>query len=218
MSLGAKPKVKTVNSPCPWFCTCCTEPWTRWKQHHQGIGPSLKAPTSGGSAVGGKPGREIVGALEIEQGFRLPVFQRRAQRQLVRHQKFLFFDAGVFRSLRPRGPMDAPEEIEGLALEGLVAQHLRALCQLRAEGGTLSFWRTRSGLEVDFIAYGPGLFLAVEVKRTTRVSRNDLKGLKAFQADHPEAQCLLLSFCPEPLLIDGIRCEPLEGWLRTLQT
>jgi len=101
-------------------------------------------------------------------------------------------------------------------VEGLVAQHLRALCQLRPEGGTLSFWRTRSGLEVDFIAYGPDLFLAVEVKRATRVSPNDLKGLKAFQADYPEAQCLLLSFCPEPLLIDGIRCEPLEGWLRHL--
>jgi hypothetical protein len=70
---------------------------------------------------------------------------------------------------------------------------------------------------VDFIAYGPGLFLAVEVKRATKVTRSDLKGLKAFQADYPEAQCLLLSFCPEPLRIDGIRCEPLDGWLRTLQ-
>lgn len=109
------------------------------------------------------------------------------------------------------------EEIEGLALEGLVAQHLRALCQLRPEGGTLSFWRTRSGLEVDFIVYGPGLFLAVEVKRAATVSARDLKGLKAFQAEYPEAECLLLSFCPEPLLIDGIRCEPLESWLRALQ-
>ncbi len=34
------------------------------------------------------------------------------------------------------------------------------------------------------------------------------------EADDPAAQCLLLSFCPEPLLIDGICCEPLEGWLR----
>ena len=165
-----------------------------------------------------KRAESYLGILEdLLLGFRLTVFQRRAQRQLVQHQKFFFFDAGVFRSLRPRGPLDAPEEIEGLALEGLVAQHLRALCQLRPEGGTLSFWRTRSGLEVDFIAYGPGLFLAVEVKRATKVTRSDLKGLKAFQADYPEAQCLLLSFCPEPLLIDGIHCEPLDGWLRTLQ-
>jgi predicted AAA+ superfamily ATPase len=71
--------------------------------------------------------------------FRLPVFQRRAKRQLVHHQKLYFFDAGVFRSLRPCGPLDAPAEIEGLALEGLVAQHLRALCQLRPGGGEPQF-------------------------------------------------------------------------------
>ncbi len=55
-------------------------------------------------------------------GVRLPAFQRRAQRQLVQHQKLFFFDAGVFRSLRPRGPLHAPEEIEGLALEGWLRQ------------------------------------------------------------------------------------------------
>ena len=44
----------------------------------------------------------------------------------------------------------------------------------------------------------------------------DLKGLKAFQPDYPEAQCMLLSYCQEALLIDGIYCEPMEGWLRQL--
>jgi predicted AAA+ superfamily ATPase len=58
--------------------------------------------------------------------FRLPVFTRRAKRQTISHPKFYLFDAGVFRSLRPRGPLDRPAEIEGAALEGLVAQHLRA--------------------------------------------------------------------------------------------
>lgn len=149
-------------------------------------------------------------------GFRLPVFQRRAQRQLVQHQKFFFFDTGVFRSVRPRGPMDSPEEIDGLALEGLVAQHLRALCQLRPGYAQLSFWRTRAGLEVDFVVYGPELFLAVEVKRSARVERRDLTALKAFGADYPEAQLLLLSFCADSLLIDGVRCEPIEPWLRSL--
>ena len=109
------------------------------------------------------------------------------------------------------------EEIDGLALESLVAQHLRALCQLRANGTQLSFWRTRTGLEVDFVVYGPNLFQAIEVKRAAKVTSADLKGLKAFRADYPEVQCLLLCFCPEPLLIDGIRCEPLEGWLRQLR-
>lgn len=149
--------------------------------------------------------------------FRLPVFQRRAQRQLVQHQKFFYFDAGIYRALRPRGPLDTPADIDGMALETLVAQHLRSFCQLRRRGDTLSFWRTRAGLEVDFVLYGPDRFWAIEVKRSRHIDRRDLTALRAFAHDYPEAELLLLSLAPEPLLIDGIRCEPLEPWLRKLQ-
>lgn len=69
-------------------------------------------------------------------------------------QKFSRFDAGTYRALRPRGPRDAPQEIAGLALATLVAQHLRALCPLRRQGESLSFWRTRAGLEVDVVLDG----------------------------------------------------------------
>lgn len=166
------------------------------------------------------PRKRAEGYLSILEdlllAFQLPVFQRRAQRQLVQHQKFFYFDVGVYRSVRPHGPLDAPEEIEGLALETLVAQHLRAFCQLRRRGETLGFWRTRAGLEVDFVVYGPDLFWAIEVKRSARIAKKDLAGLKAFGADYPEAERWLLSFAPEPLCIDGIRCEPLEPWLRNL--
>ncbi|MEX2393222.1 MAG: ATP-binding protein, partial [Actinomycetota bacterium] len=58
--------------------------------------------------------------------FRLPVFTRRARRRMTVHPKFYWADTGVFRALRPRGPLDRPEEIAGAALEGLVAQLLSA--------------------------------------------------------------------------------------------
>lgn len=57
---------------------------------------------------------------------RVPVFQRRAKRAVTGHPKFYYFDTGVFRSIRPKGPLDSPDEINGAALEGLVFQHLRA--------------------------------------------------------------------------------------------
>ncbi len=85
---------------------------------------------------------------------RLPVFRRRAQRELVAHPKFYLFDAGVYRAVRPRGPLDAPSEIGGAAAETLVWQHLRALNDYADFGYTLHFWRTRGGLEVDFVLYG----------------------------------------------------------------
>lgn len=58
--------------------------------------------------------------------FRLPVFTKRAKRHIVQHPKFYYFDAGVFQTLRPRGPLDSARDVSGAALEGLVAQHLRA--------------------------------------------------------------------------------------------
>jgi predicted AAA+ superfamily ATPase len=124
--------------------------------------------------------------------FRVPVFTRRAKRETSAHPKFFFFDAGVFRSLRPRGPLDRPEEIEGAALEGLVAQHLRAWLAYRGNDAELFFWRTRSGVEVDFVVYGEAAFSAIEVKNTARIRTEDLRGLKAFGADYPEADQILL--------------------------
>jgi predicted AAA+ superfamily ATPase len=124
--------------------------------------------------------------------FRVPVFTRRARRETSTHPKFFLFDAGVFRALRPRGPLDRTEEIEGAALEGLVAQHLRAWLAYRGEDAGLYFWRTRSGVEVDFVLYGSASFCAIEVKNTTRARPEDLRGLEAFGADYPQADLLFL--------------------------
>lgn len=124
--------------------------------------------------------------------FRLPVFTRRARRASSVHPKFFLFDAGVFRSLRPRGPLDRPEEIEGAALEGLVAQHLRAWLAYGGKDLELFFWRTRSGVEVDFVVYGADGFWAIEVKNAARVRPEDCRGLEAFGTDYPKAELVLL--------------------------
>jgi len=61
-------------------------------------------------------------------GFKLPVFTKRAKRAITAQPKFYLFDAGVYHQLRPKGPLDSPDEIGGMALEGLVLQHLKAWC------------------------------------------------------------------------------------------
>lgn len=145
--------------------------------------------------------------------FRLPVFTRRAKRELVTHQKFYYFDAGVFRSLRPRGPLDKEAELERPALEGLVAQHLRAWVQAQKEPHQLYFWRTRSQLEVDFVIYGFRGFWAIEVKRGSNIHSQDLKGLKAFKDEYPEASPFLLYQGEHRRSIEGIDCIPLSTFL-----
>ena len=156
-----------------------------------------------------------LGILEdLLLAFRLPVFRRRAKRALVVHEKLYLFDAGVFRSLRPRGPLDAPEEIAGQALEGLVAQHLRAWAAYSQHDAEVFFWRTQGGTEVDFVVYGESGIQAFEVKNAARVYRRDLRPLKAFRDDYPEAEAAVLYRGRERLEIDGIRCLPVADFLR----
>lgn len=164
--------------------------------------------------------KTVVSYLEILEdlllAFRLPVFTRRAKRETIAHPKLYFFDAGVFRSLRPKGPLDRPEEIEGPALEGLVAQHLRAWIAYRAKDDQLFYWQTRGGVEVDFVLYGENLFEAIEVKITPRVRPQDLRGLRAFGEDYPEAGLTLLYRGKDRLLLDGVLCLPVADFLKKL--
>jgi predicted AAA+ superfamily ATPase len=57
--------------------------------------------------------------------YRIPVFAKRAKRRLTLHDKFYFFDVGLYRTLRPSGPLDRPEEVEGHAIEALFLQELK---------------------------------------------------------------------------------------------
>lgn len=154
---------------------------------------------------------------ELMVAFRVPVFTRRASRATVAHPKFYYFDAGVYRALRPMGPLDRPAEAEGVALEGLVAQHLRAWIAYGSPGSTLSYWRTRSGTEVDFVVYGPDTFVALEVKHADQVRPADVRGLRAFTADYPECRPLLLYCGTEHLEVGGIPCRPVEEFLTRLR-
>lgn len=150
-------------------------------------------------------------------GWRLPVFTRRAKRELASHPKFYFFDTGVFRANRPRGPLDEISEIEGPALEGLVAQHLRAWCDYSQGEHSLSYWQTRSQVEVDFVVYGESGLYALEVKNTQKIRPEDLSALKSFAEDYPDSLRFLLYRGSERLVRDGIQCIPCQEFLRSLK-
>jgi len=136
--------------------------------------------------------------------FTIPVFTRRVKRKLIAHPKFYFFDAGVYRILRPQGILDSSQEIEGWALEGLVAQHLRNWILAQNQPHSLSFWRTQTKLEVDFVIYGPRGFWAIEVKRSPNLGPDDVRALNAFKEEYPEAECFFV--------IPGKRHENYRGF------
>jgi predicted AAA+ superfamily ATPase len=150
-------------------------------------------------------------------GFTIDIFTKRAQRALSAHPKFYLFDTGVYNYFRPIGALDNPLIVKGAALEGLIAQHLRAWLDLLEEKHKLFFWRTRSGLEVDFIIYGKDYFLAIEVKNNSHIFSKDLKGLMEFKKDYPEVKPILLYRGQEKIIKNNIECIPVTEFLLNLK-
>lgn len=124
--------------------------------------------------------------------FRLPSFTKHAKRRVVAHPKFYYFDAGVFQAIRPRGPLDAPEQIHGPALETLFLQQARAVNDYLDLGYRIHYWRTAAGDEVDFVLYGERGLRAFEVKMAQKIRPDDLRSLLRFRTDFPEAKAHLL--------------------------
>lgn len=149
-------------------------------------------------------------------GYRLPVFSKRAKRRLVAHPKFYFFDAGVFRALRPKGPLDSPEEIDGAACETMLFQELLAVNDALDLGHKLYYWRSAAQQEVDFVLYGAKGLFAFEIKRTARISGIDLRGLRAFLKDYPTAKACFLYGGRRRMREGLIDLVPIETALREL--
>ncbi|MCY4150019.1 MAG: ATP-binding protein [Gammaproteobacteria bacterium] len=124
--------------------------------------------------------------------YEIPVFRKRAKRDTTQSAKFYFFDAGVFRTLRPAGPYDSDTEARGIALETLVLQEIIALNSYRRWNYGIYYWRTRLGKEVDFVLYGKRGLKAIEIKLSGRIRTEDLSGLRQFKEDYPETDLIYL--------------------------
>lgn len=147
-------------------------------------------------------------------GVRLPSFQKRAKRRVVSHPKFYFFDVGVFRAIRPVGPLDDTGSINGVAFETLIFQELRALNQLMGWDFELSYWRAATGEEVDWVLYGAKGFIGIEAKLTTKIRPEDLKGLSAFCTDYPKARGILVYAGERELRMNGCHIVPINKFLK----
>ncbi len=147
---------------------------------------------------------------------RIPVFTKRAKRKLISHSKFYFFDVGVFQAIRPRGPYDLKEESEGAGFETLAYQEIQAINSYFNYQYKIHFWRTADKVEVDLVLYGPKGIIGIEVKRTENLDAKDLRGLRLFGEDYPEAKRFFFYGGKKKEYIDNIQVIPLNEALLTL--
>lgn len=148
--------------------------------------------------------------------YRVPVFLKRAKRRLIAHTKFYFFDVGAYRTIRPMGPLDTPEEVGGVSCESLFFQELTAINDYLDLGYKIYYWRTSNNIEVDFVLYGERGLKVFEVKRKGKITSKDLRGLKAFLNDYPSAKAYCIYGGERQMHEGNIDILPLEYTLRKL--
>lgn len=143
----------------------------------------------------------------------VPAFRRRAKRRVVGAPRFYFFDIGVVAHLTGRGHVQPGSELFGRAFEHFIFMEVSAYSSYSGSFFPISFWRTTSGHEVDFIFED----VALEVKSTSRIQDRHLKGTRAFKEEFNIARYLVVSRESAPRQTsDGILILPWRDFLDRL--
>jgi len=93
-------------------------------------------------------------------------WQPRVRIKETSHPKFYFFDCGVIRTLMGREQERVGDLEKGVLFETLVLHELAAADSYQGKGGRISYWRTPSGKEIDFIWSRGDRNIGIEVKST----------------------------------------------------
>lgn len=134
-------------------------------------------------------------------------FKKRQDRQVIgKAPKFYLFDVGVAGALVKRRIQEAKGEQFGKAFEHFIFMEIQAHSSYSDLNYDINFWRTKSGIEVDFILGGGEV--AVEVKGTARLDRRDLRATSRFLQEHRPRQVIIVCNEPEPRVADGIQILP----------
>jgi len=145
----------------------------------------------------------------------VPPFVRRGGRQLIREaEKFYLCDVGLAGALSKRVLSEEKGESFGHAFEHLILMELWAHRRYTEKDYDIRFWRTKSGIEVDFVL-GDGQ-VAIEVKGTSRVDSTDLRPLAAFVQEYKPAKAIVVCNEAQPRQRDRILLLPWREFLNRL--
>lgn len=147
-------------------------------------------------------------------GYELPSFTKGKKRKTYGMPKFYFFDLGVARALQNAPVPTATQTDYGAFFEHYMFMELRAYLDYIQSKENLSYWRTTSYFEVDFVL---GEKVAVETKTTRKADSRDYSGLKAFMEEGICHRYILVCCEERPRKLDnGIEVMPWKYFLQLL--
>jgi len=143
--------------------------------------------------------------------YELPSWRKSKKRKPLASSKYYFFDVGVVSVLQGRKFRPGTPEF-GEAFETYLMHELISYSDY-VSGENLSYWRSTSGFEVDFII---GDHTAVEVKAKENLSASDLKPLRALSEEKKLKRYLCVSLEPRRRRFEEVMVLPYRDFLEAL--
>ncbi|MCK4359626.1 MAG: ATP-binding protein, partial [Candidatus Cloacimonetes bacterium] len=148
-------------------------------------------------------------------GTMIKPFKKRQNRQVItRAPKFYLFDVGIAGAMTKRHLLEEKGEFFGKAFEHFILMEIIAYNSYKELNFEINFWRTKSGLEVDFILGGGEI--AIEVKGSQNISKKDLYPMKAFVNEYSPRIALVVSNEREERMHEKIHIVPYKKFLDNL--
>lgn len=133
-------------------------------------------------------------------GYFIYPYNKKVKRDLIlAAPKFYLFDVGIANYFSEEQIFALKGMQAGRRFEHFIFMELMAYIGLKRKHTQITYWRTKNGLEVDFII-GKGE-MALEVKLSEQVHQQDLKGLIAFCEEHPNAKAIVVSQDARPRIL-----------------
>lgn len=146
-------------------------------------------------------------------GYNVGPWGKGRRRKEVASSKFYLFDGGVARRLQQRKAVNVGSPEYGEALEGYIFHELRTYSDYERPDTEISYWRTNTQIEVDFIIDSQ---TAVEVKASSSIAARDLRGLSAIAEEGDFRRRILVCLEPTPREENGIEILPVQDFVREL--
>jgi predicted AAA+ superfamily ATPase len=136
-------------------------------------------------------------------------FHKKIKRDLIQSTpKFYLFDVGVTNYLQHRKINLLRGDEAGQSFEHFIFMELIAFFGLNEMDVPIHYWRSKSGLEVDFI-FNHGE-VAIEVKISNAPDISDLKGLRAYCEDYQPKHAIVVCLAPRKRIVATIGKTAIE--------
>lgn len=142
---------------------------------------------------------------------RLPAYEKSLRKQFVKSPKYYLFDCGVSRALANHLHLAvAPRTYAyGKRFEQFIILEIARLNEYLRKKFTLSYFRSKDGVEIDLILDRPGSSpIFIEIKSAEKIDPLDITPLRGISKEFPGAKCFCLCQVPRALEFDNVRILP----------